>query len=73
MLDENAQLSVPKVFHYYIPLQKGGDTTELGNFRPVTILPVISKVIKKLAAIQLTEHFNIGEHPSNQVQLGFGK
>ncbi len=41
------------------PLSKKGDPKEIGNYRPVSLLPVFSKVIEKIVANQLfqyTEH-----------------
>lgn len=35
------------------PLYKGGDKSQLANYRPVSILRVISKVVDKVVAMQL--------------------
>ena len=32
-----------------VPLKKPGDPTEMGNYRPISILPIISKVFEKVA------------------------
>ncbi len=37
-----------------IPLLKSGDVCDLNNFRPVSLLPIISKVLEKIVASQLT-------------------
>lgn len=55
------------------PLHKGGDKAELANYRSVSILPVISKVVEKVVAMQLMDHLNYGEHPLNPLQFGFRK
>uniref|UniRef100_A0A672J846 Reverse transcriptase domain-containing protein n=1 Tax=Salarias fasciatus TaxID=181472 RepID=A0A672J846_SALFA len=56
-----------------IPLHKGGDQADLANYRPVSILPAISKVVEKVVATQLMDHLNYGEHPLNPLQFGFRK
>lgn len=55
------------------PLHKGGDKAELANYRPVSILPVIAKVVESVVAMQLMDHLNYGEHPLNPLQFGFRK
>ncbi len=39
-----------------IPLFKSDDVSDFNNFRPVSLLPIISKVLEKIVANQLT-HF----------------
>lgn len=55
-----------------IPLFKAGDTKDPGNYRPVSILPVLSKVFEKILMNQLLRHFNLNKifHPQ---QFGFTK
>lgn len=55
-----------------IPVYKTGDEKNPENYRPISILPIISKIAEKWVATQLTEHLNIGEslHP---MQFGFRK
>lgn len=55
-----------------IPLFKSGSSSEPGNFRPVSVLPVLSKVFEKIMLNQLLHHFNINELFHNQ-QFGFTK
>ena len=40
-----------------LPLFKAGDHVDPGNYRPITILPAINKVIEKLIFNRLTEFF----------------
>ena len=39
------------------PLYKNGDKTDLNNYRPITILPTISKVFERVIHIQLYDYF----------------
>ena len=41
-----------------IPLFKKGDPEQIDNYRPISILPAISKIIEKVIFIQLYEYFN---------------
>jgi len=38
------------------PLYKGGDQSEPKNYRPVSLLPVVSKILEKCVHRQLTAH-----------------
>ena len=38
------------------PIFKGGNRSEAVNYRPVTLLPTISKVLEKLVARKLVDH-----------------
>ena len=53
-----------------IPLHKGGNKLELRNYRPISLLPVPSKLIERVVSNQLTSHLE-----SNQLlyrhQSGF--
>jgi len=40
-----------------IPLFKSGSTSDLGNFRPVAILPTLSKIFERLMLKQMLIHF----------------
>lgn len=53
------------------PIFKGGDHSEFNNYRPVSILPIISKVIEKFVTNQLINHLNLGYHSLNEMQFGF--
>ena len=39
------------------PIHKKGDTTIMGNFRPVSLLPTLSKVFERIICDQLNAHF----------------
>ena len=49
------KLKIAKV----IPLFKKGDPEQMDNYRPISILPAISKIIENTIFIQLYEYFNI--------------
>lgn len=64
----------PSVFKPAIvtPVHKSGDTQEVSNYRPISILPAASKVIEKVVAEQLIAHLDSKSffHP---MQFGFRK
>ena len=41
------------------PLYKKGDPATPGNYRPISHLPITSKVVEKCIAMQIVEHFEI--------------
>ena len=41
-----------------IPLFKAGNPLEVGNYRPISILPIFSKVFEKVVHKQLTDYLN---------------
>ena len=43
----------------------------VANYRPISILPVVSKVAEKWVAKQLTTHLNTGHTPLHPLQFGF--
>ena len=59
------------------PIFKAGDKTLVENYRPISILPVISKVAEKWVAKQLTHlilihtHLSKGHTPLHPMQFGF--
>ncbi len=55
-----------------VPLFKSGDDTDPNNYRPVSILPVLSKVFEKLMLSQMLRHFNMNSIFHDQ-QYGFTK
>ena len=54
------------------PIFKSGSTTELENYRPISVLPIVSKIMKREIHLQLFEFFHemklISKH-----QFGFQK
>ena len=52
------------------PLHKKGNTDDPNNYRPVSILPVLSKVIEKIVSRQLMDHLEKEKLLSN-TQQGF--
>ena len=53
-----------------IPLHKGGSKNDLNNYRPISILPLMSKIFEKIVYKQLycyLEHFNL----LSPAQFGF--
>lgn len=55
-----------------VPLFKAGDKQDPSNYRPVSILPVLSKVFEKIILNQMLSHFNQNNLLHNQ-QFGFTK
>ncbi|OON91327.1 MAG: hypothetical protein ATN33_01430 [Epulopiscium sp. Nele67-Bin001] len=55
------------------PIFKAGDKTEPDNYRPISILPIISKVAEKWVTTKLTEHLNNGYATLHPMQFGFRK
>lgn len=53
-----------------IPVFKKGDKTDLKNYRPISLLPIISKVYEKLIKKQILEFLNVNNILSNR-QFGF--
>jgi retron-type reverse transcriptase len=49
-----------------IPIFKKGDPTNLNNYRPISLLPVISKVFEKVLNNQLTSVIDKGYIDENQ-------
>ena len=47
------KLKIAKV----VPIFKKGDNTLMNNYRPISLLPVISKVIEKIICTQLSTYF----------------
>ena len=38
-----------------VPVFKGGDPTEFSNYRPVSVLPVLSQVFERVLKVRLVE------------------
>lgn len=55
-----------------IPLFKAGDKSDPSNFRPISILPALSKIFEKIIFNQLLSHFNLNKL-FHEKQYGFTK
>ncbi len=53
-----------------VPIFKGGDTSDPKDFRPISLLPIISKILEKVVTAQLIQHLE-GNHLLNNTQHGF--
>ena len=53
-----------------IPIYKKGDPSDMNNYRPISLLPSISKVIEKVVSKQLTQYL-IRNNLINMNQYGF--
>lgn len=54
-----------------IPVFKSGSKTQVANYRPVSILPTVSKAAEKWIANQLVKHLDKGLTPLHRMQFGF--
>ncbi|OOO00385.1 MAG: hypothetical protein ATN35_07545 [Epulopiscium sp. Nele67-Bin004] len=53
------------------PIFKGGDQQSVSNYRPISILPAVSKVAEKLVAEQIINHLNTSSYFLHPNQFGF--
>ena len=53
-----------------LPIHKSGDVEEPTNFRPIILLPILSKILEKVILTQLTEYLEIN-HLLNESQYVF--
>lgn len=69
----NNQSTVPSVWKIatVTPIYKSGDQTDMANYRPISILPVTSKVMEKWVVKQLINHLNIDNSLLHLMQFGF--
>ena len=53
-----------------VPIFKSGNTSDIGNYRPISILPIVSKILERAVYTQLYEYINEHDllHPN---QSGF--
>ena len=54
-----------------IPIYKSGDPSHPSNFRPISILPVISKIVERFAQRQLYYCYLSANHLLSPTQHGF--
>ena len=55
-----------------IPIIKKGDIEIIENYRPISILPAISKILEKILSLQIHEYFQ-SKHLYYEHQYGFIK
>lgn len=53
-----------------IPIHKKGKRNDPSNFRPISIVPIFSKVVENLMQLQLSNHFE-GNNLFSEKQFGF--
>ena len=53
-----------------VPTYKSGDTNSIVNYRPICLLPILSKILEKIVAIQLLDHLESNKLLNN-AQHGF--
>lgn len=53
------------------PVFKAGDKTDMNNYRPISSLPIASKIIEKLVAKQIIEFLGNSQTPLHPMQFGF--
>ena len=55
-----------------IPLYKKGDITDMGNYRPISLLPAFSKILERAMYCRLSQHLQAYRLLANE-QYGFRK
>ena len=55
-----------------IPIFKYGDRTDPDNYRPISILPILSKILEQDVHSQLLDHLE-KHHPPKNCQYGYRK
>ena len=53
-----------------VPIYNSGSSSDLTNYRPISCLPILSKIIQKMITKQLNEYFNTN-NLLNKHQYGF--
>lgn len=56
-----------------VPIFKASEPTDVANYRPISILPVASKIAEKVVIEQLTDFLNSGQALLHPMQFGFRK
>ena len=64
--------SFPKLWKhpYVVPVFKSGDKDEVGNYRPISLLSIVSKILEKIVATQLMNFLETNKLLANS-QHGF--
>ena len=44
-----------------VPIHKGGDVTNMDNYRPISLIKTFSKVLEKMVSLKLTNHLEINK------------
>ena len=61
---DGISVKILKIAKPVVPLHKKNSQLEVGNYRPVSILPVVSKFFERAIYEQLSHYFeNIGKKP----------
>lgn len=55
-----------------VPIFKSGDKLDISNYRPISILPALSKIVEKILYQQIMDHLNSNNILSKH-QYGFTK
>ncbi len=66
----NGEFPVPWKLARVVPIPKAGNQASLSNYRPISILPTVSKLLEKHIKSLLVEHFS-EEAPITPRQWGF--
>ncbi len=53
-----------------IPIHKEGDKAECGNYRPISVIPIVAKILEKIIYDQLSSYINDNDIICKQ-QFGF--
>lgn len=54
-----------------VPIFKSGDPHSVSNYRPISILPTVSKIAEKLIVKQIINHLNTTPYALHSMQFGF--
>ncbi len=54
-----------------VPIFKSGDPLSIDNYRPISILPTVSKVTEKLVAEQISSYLSRSSFSMHPMQFGF--
>ncbi len=54
-----------------VPIFKSGDLLSIDNYRPISILPTVSKIMEKLVAEQISSYLSSSSFSMHPMQFGF--